>query len=227
MAPARSRAGKNGKAIPTRNRAGAAWRFSTGYRRAAPADRGAGPLLHETLPPPESFDDLRRRLFTQLPHEFSAYRGTLTFANDSRIIAGHYPAEKDIDNYLGLEFDGIGVEEATTLTRRKFVDISTCCRTRKPNWRPRIYATTNPGGVGHAWFRAKFMVPFQAGRETETRFIPARVTDNRFNNADYQQVLDRLTGWQRRAWLDGDWDIAAGQLFTVYRRDAQCGDRLR
>src|SRR5512135_1226652 len=28
----------------------------------------------------EHFEDLRRRLFTSLPHEFSAYRGILTFA---------------------------------------------------------------------------------------------------------------------------------------------------
>src|SRR5687768_4721750 len=29
----------------------------------------------------ENFEDLRRRLFAKLPHEFSAYRGVLTFAN--------------------------------------------------------------------------------------------------------------------------------------------------
>src|SRR5262249_21197631 len=28
-----------------------------------------------------------------------------------------------------------------------------------------------------------------------------------------------LTGWQKRAWLDGDWDIAAGQFFTTFRRE--------
>jgi hypothetical protein len=28
-----------------------------------------------------------------------------------------------------------------------------------------------------------------------------------------------LSGWQKRAWLDGDWDIAAGQFFTNFRRD--------
>jgi phage terminase large subunit len=32
-------------------------------------------------------------------------------------------------------------------------------------------------------------------------------------------VLEGLTGWQKRAWLDGDWDIAAGQFFTTLRRE--------
>src|SRR6516225_4306923 len=137
----------------------------------------------------EHFEDLRRKLFTRLPHEFSAFRGILTFPNESRIIAGHFQNEKDIDAYLGLEYDVIGIEEATTLTARKYQDISTCCRTSKSNWRPRIYSTTNPGGVGHAWYRAKFVAPMLERREADTRFIPARVTDNRWNNPDYVRVL--------------------------------------
>ena len=167
----------------------------------------------------EHFEDLRRRLFGKLKHDFSAFRGILSFANGSRIIAGHFQNEKDIDAYLGLEYDVIGIEEATTLTARKYQDISTCCRTSKPNWRPRLYSTTNPGGVGHGWYRSKFIVPYQEKRETETRFIPARVTDNRWNNPEYLRVLQNLTGWQKRAWLDGDWDIAAGQYFTTLRRE--------
>jgi hypothetical protein len=174
----------------------------------------------------EHLDELQRRLFKGLKREFSGYKGVLRFANGSQIQAGHYQAEKDIDNYLGLEYDVIGVEEATTLTSRKYLDISTCSRTSKPNWRPRIYATTNPGGVGHAWFRTKFIVPFQCGEETETRFIPARVADNRFNNPEYRKILENLTGWQKRAWLDGDWDIAAGQFFTTFRREVHVVDEF-
>lgn len=172
----------------------------------------------------EHFEDLRRKLFNRLPHEFSGFRGILTFANGSRIIAGHFQNEKDIDAYLGLEYDIIGIEEATTLTSRKYQDITTCCRSSKVMaggklWRPRIYSTTNPGGVGHAWYRTKFVAPMLERREAETRFIPARVTDNRWNNPDYVRVLEGLTGWQKRAWLDGDWDIAAGQYFTSFRRN--------
>ena len=167
----------------------------------------------------EQFEDLRRRLFGKLKHEFSAYRGVLAFKNGSRIIAGHFQSEKDIDAYLGLEYDVIGVEEATTLTSRKYQDISTCCRTSKPNWRPRIYSTTNPGGVGHAWYRKRFVAPMVERRESETRFVPARVGDNTFNNPEYRKILEGLSGWQKRAWLEGDWDIAAGQFFTTFRRD--------
>jgi phage terminase large subunit len=195
----------------------------------------------------EHFEDLRRRLFGILPHEFTAYRGILTFKNGSRIVAGHFQNEKDIDAYLGLEYDVIGIEEATTLSSRKHQDISTCCRTSKPNWRPRIYSTSNPGGIGHAWYKTKFVLPFLQAlarghnaltptlspgeRENpspwgQTIFIPARVGDNRFNNPEYTKVLQNLTGWQKRAWFEGDWDIAAGQFFTTFRREAHVIDEF-
>src|SRR5258708_575783 len=57
---------------------------------------------------------------------------------------------------------------ATTITARKYQDITTCCRTSKTNWRPRIYSTTNPGGVGHGWYRTRFVLPLLEKRETET-----------------------------------------------------------
>jgi hypothetical protein len=167
----------------------------------------------------ENFEDLRRKVFRCLPHQFAASKGHLTFPNGSRIVARHFQHEKDIESHIGLEFDVIGIEEATTLTARKYSDISTCNRSSKPNWRPRIYSTTNPGGVGHNWYKARFVTPFQQRKETDTRFIPALVTDNQFINPGYAKELGKQAGWRRSAWLDGCWDIAAGQFFTTFRRE--------
>lgn len=167
----------------------------------------------------ENLEDLRRRIFGNTKHEFLRHKGVINFPNGSRILAGHFQKESDIDAYLGLEYDVIGIEEATTLNSRKYIDISTCCRTSKANWRPRIYSTSNPGGVGHAWYRKKFIEAWRAGSERTTRFVSARVTDNAFVNSEYRKVLENLSGWQKRAWFDGDWDIAAGQYFTTFRRE--------
>jgi len=176
----------------------------------------------------ENLEDLRQRLFPLLPHEFNASRGLLTFANGSRIVLGHYQCEKDIDAYLGLEYDVIGIEEATQLTARKYADIATCCRTSKPNWRPRLYSTTNPGGIGHQWYLEKFITPHQCGTETDTRFIPARVDDNPFINPDYKTRLASRTGWQYDAWYLGQWNFPAGQYFKNFRPEVHViGDGFR
>lgn len=167
----------------------------------------------------ENFEDLRQRVLAGLEHSYNASRGMLVFQNGSRIIARHYQHEKEIDAFLGLEYDVIAIEEATTLTPRKYQDIRSCLRTSKPGWRPRIYSTTNPGGVGHDWYYRTYIQPHECGTESDTRFIPARVQDNKFINAEYQHILAQYTGWQREAWLHGSWAIASGQFFNTFRPD--------
>ena len=167
----------------------------------------------------EAFGDLRREVLRNVEHEYKSGSGVLELPNKSRVVLGHFRTEQDIDNYLGLQYDVIAIEEATQLTARKKLDIKTCLRTSKRNWRPRTYQTTNPGGVDHFGFKTSFIEPWRQGKEVFTRFIPATVRDNVFVNSEYRRNLENLVGWQRRAWLDGDWDIAAGQYFSNFHRE--------
>jgi len=162
----------------------------------------------------ESLDDLRPRIFHNTAHKYNVSSGLISFPNGSRILSGHFKNENDIDAYLGLEYDVIAIEEDTTLSVQKKRTIRTCLRTSKTGWRPRMYRTTNPGGVSHAEFKSRFIVPWRRGEETDTRFIPATSADNAYLNPEYIKNLDQLVGWQKRAWRDGDWDVAAGAYFT-------------
>lgn len=176
----------------------------------------------------ESFEALRRNVLRGVPHHYSAHIGQLSLPNSSRVVLGHFRNEADIDSYLGLEYDVIVIEEDTQLTAQKKKDIATCLRTSKPHWRPRTYRTTNPGGVDHRGFKEKFIIPFRDGKEKAngTRFIPATVYDNRFVNKGYKAILESLTGWKRRAWLEGDWDIEAGQFFSTWRQGIHVIDKF-
>lgn len=162
----------------------------------------------------ESFEDLRQNVLFALPHDYSSHRGLLTLKNGSRIVTGHFYNDNDIDAYLGIEYDGIVVEEANTLSGHKLTMLFGSLRTSKEDWRPRGYLTFNPGGIGHGHIKRLFIIPHRTRKEVDTRFIPAGVYDNPFINQNYKRYLESLTGWLRRAWLDGDWDIAAGQFFT-------------
>lgn len=160
----------------------------------------------------ESFEDLRLRVLPNVPHEYAGSRGTLTFPNGSRIVLGHFKDERDVDAYLGLEYDLIVIEETTTLSRTKYQALRDSTRTSKPEWRPRSYNSTNPGGIGHAWYKQRFV----DGGGERSRFVFATVDDNRFVDADYRSKLEENTGWRLRAYRYGDWDIAAGQFFTTF-----------
>ena len=167
----------------------------------------------------EQFDDLARRVLANVPYKFNRNAGVVSLWNDSRIFIGHFNNESDIDHYLGIEYDIIVIEEATTLSQSKYKALRDSNRTSKPNVRPRIYLTTNPGGIGHTWFKSRFIEPWRRGRETYTRFIPATVDDNQFVDQGYQRRLEENVGWKLRAYRYGDWDIAAGQFFTNWRHD--------
>lgn len=167
----------------------------------------------------EQFEDLRRVVLRETPHEYKSQAGIIYFPNGSRILIGHFKNESDIDSYLGLEYDIIVIEEATTLTISKYKALRDSNRTSKQGFRPRVYCSTNPGGVGHAWFKERFIKPARANKETDTRFVFATVDDNKFIDADYTKKLEDNTGWKLKAYRYGDWDIAAGQFFTNFRYD--------
>jgi phage terminase large subunit len=164
----------------------------------------------------ESLEDLRRSVLGYVPHDFK--NNVIHYENNSRIIIGSYQYEKDIDNYLSLEYDVILIEQAEQLSGKKLDLIRTRNRSSK-GFRPRMYYTFNPGGVGHVNLKQKFIKPFRDEKETTTKFIFANYKDNCFVNKEYQETLDSLSGWQRAAWRDGDWDIAAGQYFSTWRHD--------
>lgn len=169
----------------------------------------------------ENFDQFRMRLFQHLPHNYKEREGIITFkANDSRMVLGHFKDESEIDNYLGLEYDVIGLEERTTLSASKIRNISSCNRTSKQDFRPRMYSTTNPGGISHGEFKRTYIIPHRLGKETDTRFVRSLATDNPSLNPEYvSKTLAQYTGWQKRAWVEGDWDIEAGQYFTNFHYD--------
>jgi phage terminase large subunit len=85
-----------------------------------------------------------------------------------------------------------------------------------------MYYTCNPGGVGHNWVKRLFIDRQYRGSERpeDYVFIPARVTDNPFLMRDklYQTTLENLPEPLRRAYLDGDWDVLAGQYFGEFLR---------
>lgn len=174
----------------------------------------------------EQMEDLIGTVLFATPHKFNRSAGVVSFPNGSRIVMGHFRNESDVDNYLGIEYDVIAIEETTTLSTTKYKTLRDSNRTSKQNFRPRIYNSTNPGGVGHAWYKARFVNPHRDGAEHFTKFIPATVDDNPLIDPDYERKLNENTGWRLRAYRYGDWDIAAGAFFSTYRYDVHVSEPL-
>jgi phage terminase large subunit len=144
------------------------------------------------------------------------------FANGSRIRFGYCDGEQDVMRYQGQEYDVIFLDEATQFTEFQFRTLTASLRGANP-FPKRFYLTCNPGGVGHAWVKRLFLDrQYRSGERAEDYvFIPARVTDNRAilaHDPGYVQMLESLPDELRRAWLDGNWDVFAGQYFSEFDR---------
>jgi hypothetical protein len=107
-------------------------------------------------------------------------------------------------------------------------------RGSNPNIKRQIKAATNPGGVGHAWVKERFIDigdPERIHRPAPTAdepapgsrcFIPAKLQDNtRLMEADpgYLQRLENLPEALRRQLLDGNWDSFDGMAFPEWSKD--------
>lgn len=167
----------------------------------------------------EQTQDFRKKLLLHLPHNYREQQQTITFTNGSLVILGNFKDEKDIDKYLGLEYDLIYIMEANQLTRSKIINILSCLRTNKENWRPRCYLDTNPGGISHAEHKFIFVEPWKRKQQTETRYIHSTVDDNKYVDEGYKEYLEKLVGWQREAWLHGSWEFMAGAFFSNFHPD--------
>jgi hypothetical protein len=89
-----------------------------------------------------------------------------------------------------------------------------------------IRSGTNPGGAGHGAVKTRYIKPTNYGAKVITdergrtvRFIPSKLSDNPHVNPEYAQDLQALDGKLRAAFLDGDWDVFAGQMFPEVKRD--------
>lgn len=180
-------------------------------------------LLRRTLP------ELRENHVLPLLAELTGvarYKETeksFIFPNGSRIKLGYCDSEKDIFQYQGQEYDVIGLEEATHFTESMRDFLTTCNRSTRTDFSPRMYYTSNPGNVGHQWFKRLFIDREYRGSEKaeDFLFIQAKVYDNTVlmeTNPEYVQSLESLPEDMRRAHLDGDWDAFAGQYFTEFDR---------
>lgn len=148
---------------------------------------------------------------------------SLSFRNGSLIKFGYCDTEADAERYQGQEYDFIFMDEATHFTEYQFLCLTACLRGTN-DFPHRFYLTCNPGGVGHAWVKRLFIDrEFRPGERPEDyRFIRSSVYDNRpllEKDPSYLSRLEALSPEMRRAWLEGDWDLMAGQFFSEFRRE--------
>ena len=163
-------------------------------------------------------------LYPKEIYSFNQSSHTGRFVNGSIIDFGYCAGELDVYQYQSAEYDVIRFDELTHFTESQYIYLIS--RVRGANDYPKqVKSTTNPGGIGHGWVKARFVDPAVAGEpfigEDGLRriFIPSLLSDNKFlmeGDPEYQKRLLALPERERRALLYGDWNIFEGQYFTEF-----------
>jgi hypothetical protein len=142
---------------------------------------------------------------------------------------GHADREEDVRKYDSAQYNYFGPDEATSFTEFQYSFLAfSRVRSRSADLPSIIRAATNPGNIGHAFFRDRFVEPFREGgriiKDKRTgllrMFIQATIRDNPHliaANPEYIQQLESLPEAERRAKLHGDWYTFTGQVFNEFR----------
>jgi hypothetical protein len=185
-------------------------------------------LLRRTFPELEQSLLLyfRRDVPRELYSSFQESKHLVTWWNGSTTRFGYCQRENDVYQYQGAEFLFIGIDELTLFTLRQWQFLTSRNRCPVPGTFPCMAGATNPGNIGHAWVKSLWIDKQPAaGMENPAEydpadydFIPARVTDNPIYAGDesYLKTLRALPSHLKRAFLDGDWDVFAGQYFDRF-----------
>lgn len=184
----------------------------------------------------ETYDDLEANIIREwkekVPKELYTYNEGKHFAlliNGTTIKFRYIRNYTDAEGYQGRSMDWIGVDELTKHEKRSIQVLLSCLRSPK-GFKPRFRGTCNPGGIGHSWVKGDYIEPTEYGARividsitgNRRAFIPAKVFDNDVlmnNDPAYVKRLENLPEDQRKAFLDGNWDIFTGQYFSEFNRN--------
>ena len=166
-------------------------------------------------------------LFPREIYSFNSSSHTGKFKNGSVIDFGYCATENDVYQYQSAEYDVIRFDELTHFTEAQYVYLLS--RLRGANSYPKqIKSSTNPGGIGHSWVKARFIDKSPPGTRflgedgMDRIFIPSLLCDNKFlsvGDPDYKNRLLALPERERKALLYGDWNIFEGQYFSEFSKD--------
>ncbi len=151
------------------------------------------------------------------------------FASGARIQNGHAEREQDVRKYDSAEYNYIDWDESTHFSEFQYLYLSISrCRSSSPDLPAIVRSFSNPGNIGHGFFKSRFVDPSPGGKKIiidkvtgqKRIYIPFLGKDNPhliLNDPGYLARLEALPETERKAKLHGDWNSYEGQIFSEFR----------
>lgn len=183
-----------------------------------------GLIVRKTYP--ELLANHIRKFFAEHPQTVEWYKKaekTIYWPNGSTTEFSYLQHTDDVYTYQGREYDDIDVDEVTQHEFEVVKILRSSLRTTNPLIQPRMFLTGNPGGIGHDEVKRIFIDRnFNEDENPDDfHFVQAFVTDNQAlmtADPDYVKRLEDLPERLRKAYLEGNWEIADDKAFKIWSR---------
>ena len=128
-------------------------------------------LFRRTYPELEdTLVGIARRLIPESAGKYVSSAHEYRLINGSVLRFRHVQRDEDVYAYQGAEMQYLYIDELTHFPARVYDYLKTRVRARREQGvRPLVRCTSNPGGIGHAWVRQRFVDACPGGglREVE------------------------------------------------------------
>lgn len=153
------------------------------------------------------------------------FGGTGMTNSGAMIFLGQCEDENDVHKYDSMEINLYTPDELTSFTEYIYLYIGfTRVRTSDPRLPAIIRTAGMPGGIGHKFFKKRFVDPYPKGGKiivgrggNKRIYIHATLADNPHVDPAYKQSLEGLPEAEKQAKLHGNWDAYLGAVFDEFR----------
>lgn len=201
-----------------------------------------GLILRKTYPELRELIDKTRLLYPQVVPgcRYNSTEHAWHFPSGAQIIFSSLQRPADRYKFAGIAYQFIGFDELTHFSHDEYIFLMSRNRPNGSGVRCYIRSTGNPGSVGHAWVKARFvdpappMTPIPESvdwyapdgthyRQVRNRiYVPATVYDNHAlmsHDPAYVARLASMPEAERDALLYGSWSSFSGQVYREFTDD--------
>jgi hypothetical protein len=142
----------------------------------------------------------------------------MTWPTGETLHLAHLSKPSDYDRWHGSSVPFLGFEELTQwATPDLYLAMLSTSRSSNPKVPLLVRATTNPSGPGSSWVKKRFIDNQEPGR----KHIQLLLEENKVllaANPNYAETIAKAArdSEERKAWLEGRWDLAIGGMFDLW-----------
>lgn len=141
------------------------------------------------------FEDRASQAYKHLGSKLRRNPMILSGKGLGRVLGGHLKDDDAYTKYQGHEYCRINIEELTQIPKQDMYEkLISSARSKYPDLFPQIFNTANPGGIGMAWVKKRFVTPDPEFNYVIKHEYVWYTKEGEKRITHWQTIIDKATG---------------------------------